>query len=66
MKKYVAVVIVLVMVMALAAGVTGNISTAQSEGQDAEIAAKLDEVLKGISQIKEELKIIKIRVTQIQ
>ena len=65
--------IVVVVIIGLVGG-SGRTTSAQSaSGSDSAVASKLDEVLRGqreildgIAAIKEELKIIKIRVTQQQ
>jgi len=66
------IVILLVVVAVMLAG-TERMSRAESEGQDAEIMAKLDDVLKGqqdvikrLEELKSEIQILKIRVTQMQ
>jgi len=72
-RKVVTGVVVLLVVVAVMLAGTERISRAQSEEQNVEVMAKLDDVLKGqqdvikrLEELKNEMKILKIRVTQMQ
>ena len=65
--------IVSLVVIACLLGIADRATQAQSAGQDQSVSAKLDEILgnqrtilENLSNIKEELRIIKIRITQSQ
>ena len=73
-KRAVVVFFISIAVIAVVLGVTGRTIHAQgSEGSDSSVLAKLDTVLRNqtaimadLASIKEDLRIIKIRVTQSQ
>lgn len=74
MKKIAVGIVISLVVIAVLLAATNKLPRAQAEeDKGAGIAAKMDEVLKAqqevmnsLNDIKEELKIIKIRVTQMQ
>ena len=62
-KKAIIAVAVFLTILLGAISVTNRTKDAQA-ASDAGISTKLDQVLQGIAEIKEELRIIKIRITR--
>ena len=73
MKKIFVGVVIFLIMMVLVIAAAGRPTAAQTAGSDSALAAKVDEILKnqrailnGLEAIKQELNVIKIRITQAQ
>lgn len=65
-KKFLLVIVILIVLALAAMFCMDRAAGVQAASSDSEISAKLDQVLQGIADIKNELRIIKVRVSQIQ
>lgn len=72
-KSILAVVVLTVIIAAVSFGFLAKVTHAQEQGADQVVLAKLDQVLQGqkaiidqMAALKQELNIIKIRITQAQ